>query len=104
MKHHLFLAAMLIACTVHAGTEVNQCITPAGQVTLTDEPCPAGEHTIKVSVGVADSGVMAATRKGKRGPAPFMAARRVYPPSNGLPRDVVTIKAAHAHSMLLSAR
>ena len=48
----IFLAGMVFASGAFAASaEVKKCITESGHVTLTDEVCPGGSHTVKIISG-----------------------------------------------------
>lgn len=96
----LFLAGMVLASTAFAGADINKCVTPSGQVTLTDAVCPDGTETIKVISG-PDSGAAAPASSGERYtvariPARHAALMRSTQPARGLALDVATLKMARA--------
>jgi hypothetical protein len=105
----LFLASMVFAsAAAFAGNDINKCVQPSGQLTLTDEVCPSGAQTIKVINGQSDSDEGAAAEPGARSsgiehytlprmPARHAAAPRATPPARGLSLDVATLKAARAN-------
>jgi len=102
----LFLAGMVAASAAFAGADVNKCIAPTGQVTLTDEACPDGTETVKlVSAMAGDSGSTPAPsveRYSARLPARPVALARTAP-SRGLALDVATLKMARANLQVFDA-
>lgn len=105
----LFLAAMVFAsAAAFAGNDINKCVQPNGQLTLTDEVCPNGAQTVKVINGQSDSDEVAAAEPAARGngiehytlprlPSRHTSYARFTPPARGLALDVATLKAARAN-------
>lgn len=113
----LFLAGMVFASAAFAGgTDINKCVAPSGQVTLTDEVCPSGAQVVKVISVASDADEApapaqpAASRTGatehytlSRMPSRYAAPQRFTPPSRGLSLDVVTLKVARANMHLVES-
>jgi len=109
----LFLASMVCASAAFAGNDINKCVLPSGQMTLTDAECPAEAQTVKVGNGAdgdetspADTVVRASGTehfKLPRMPLRSAALVRNTPPARGLSLDVATLKAARANMVLVDA-
>jgi hypothetical protein len=114
----LFLAGMVFTSAAFAGTDINNCMTASGQVTLTDEVCPSGAQTVKVisvpsteAAPVAEAPAAEATVRTAsvehytvgRMPSRWMMPARFTPPSRGLARDVATLKAARANMHMVDS-
>jgi hypothetical protein len=103
----LFLASMVLASAAFAGTDVNKCIAPGGQVTLTDAACPDGTDTVKLVAGMGQDGDAAAPaptveRYNARLPSRLPPLARTTP-ARGLALDVATLKAARANLQVFDA-
>jgi hypothetical protein len=102
----LFLASMAYAGAAFAGSDINKCITPSGEVTLTDAPCADGAQTEKLTAAASDESSAPVVAVRSRGIEHYSLPRmpaRAYPVSHGAPlarglsRDVATLKAARAN-------
>jgi hypothetical protein len=106
----VFLASMVFATAAFAGTDVNKCIAPGGQVTITDEVCPDGADTVKLVAGMSDDSDAAPaqtqTQTQAQSPSIERYSTRFAPrqpklartaPARGLALDVATLKAARAN-------
>lgn len=104
----VFLASMVFATAAFAGTDVNKCIAPGGQVTITDEVCPDGADTVKLVAGMSDDSdaAPAQTQTQAQSPSIERYSTRFAPrqpklartaPARGLALDVATLKAARAN-------
>ncbi len=117
MSHHLatcavLLSSLVFASSANAGSEINKCIAPSGAVTLTDEPCPANTHGVKVVSAPADAGSGTdAPTAGPRTisveryasapmPVRFAPPMRSPAPARGMSLDAATLKAAKANLTL----
>lgn len=107
----LFLAGMLFASGAFAGNDINKCVSPGGDVTLTDEACPEGARTVKIISGPAkDNDTAVAVEPGARPsvqrdtvarmPARYATLLRSPKPAGGLPLDVSTLKAARMNMLI----
>ena len=96
----LFLAGMVLASAAFAGNDINKCIAPDGQVTLTDAACPGDTETVKVSNGAPGIERIAVAPI----PPRYTKLMRNTRPSGGLALDVATLKAARANLQLLAPR
>ena len=114
----VFLASMVFATAAFAGTDVNKCIAPGGQVTITDEVCPDGADTVKLVAGMSDDSDAAPTQTQTQtqaqaqspsierystrfAPRPPKLARTA--PARGLALDVATLKAARANMQVFDS-
>lgn len=111
-----FLAGMVFASAAFAGTDINKCVTPSGQVTLTDAVCPSGAQVVKVisAPAAADDTSTAAPQTAARNngvehytlarvPSRYAAPQRFTPPARGLSLDVATLKVARANMHLVES-
>jgi hypothetical protein len=104
----LVLAGLLFATgTVFAGNDINKCVLPSGQLTLTDDACPIEATTVKVINGQTDSDEAPVVRRNgvEHYTLPAMPSRHVSfsrstPPARGLSLDVATLKAARANMQM----
>lgn len=106
----LFLAALSFGSGASATSEINKCVSPGGQVTLTDEACPGDAQAVKLASQQAetDEPVLASpavrTLMVERYALPRNPPRFSKPvrsaPARGLALDVATLKAARANMML----
>jgi hypothetical protein len=109
----IFLAAMVFASPSFAGgSEIKKCVTESGHVTLTDEVCPGGSHTVKViSVasagnnepsGEVDASRTVATERYTiaRMPVRYATLMKSSTPARGLSLDVSTLRAARANMQI----
>lgn len=112
----LFLAGMVFGSGAFAGNDINKCVTPAGHVTLTDDACPSGSHTVKVISGPAEAdehGTPAAPAPTVlqsaynerftvgRLPPRYVTLMKSPTPARGLALDVATLRAARLNMHLL---
>lgn len=110
----LFLAGMMFAASAYAGADINKCVSASGSVTLTDEACPSGAHTVKVvsaaaeSVAADDDTAPAASQRTSverytvaRIPARTTTLMRSARPARGLSLDIATLKAARMNMQLV---
>lgn len=103
----IFLAGMVLTCSALA-SDINKCVAPSGTVTLTDEPCPSGEATVKVFSGPSDT-PMAPTQAVVtperftvgRLPPRFVTLTSKPKPARGLALDVATLRMARLNLHLL---
>jgi len=103
----IFLAGMVLTCSALA-SDINKCVAQSGTVTLTDEPCPSGETTVKVFNGPSDA-PMAPTQALAtperftvgRLPPRFVTLATNPKPARGLALDVATLRAARLNLHLL---
>ncbi|MFL6660053.1 MAG: DUF4124 domain-containing protein [Massilia sp.] len=102
----LFLVSMACAGAAYAGSDINKCVTPSGEVTLTDAPCADGAQTEKlVAAGSEESNAQIVPVRSRgiehytlpRMPARSVAVNPGAPLARGLARDVATLKAARAN-------
>lgn len=103
----IFLAGMVFTCSALA-SDINKCVAPSGTVTLTDEPCPSGQDTVKVFSGPSDSPVIPAQAVATperftvgRLPPRFVTLGTNPKPARGLALDVATLRAARLNMHLL---
>lgn len=106
----LFLAGMVFASGAFAANaEVKKCVTESGHVTLTDEACPGGSHTVKIISGPgnaqADEVMSAAPvpteRYGAaRIPARYATLMKSATPARGLSLDATTLRTARANMQM----
>ena len=105
----LFLSGMVLASGAFgASSDVKKCVTEAGHVTLTDEACPSGSHTVKIISGPAAAdtdparSAPPASRAAPAAPVPvrYAALMKGSAPARGLALDVSTLRAARANMQM----
>ncbi len=108
----IFLAAMVFASSAFAGgSEIKKCVTESGHVTLTDEVCPGGTHTVTVisapSASTSGSDEMETSRPvvterytTARMPVRYATLMKSSTPARGLSLDVSTLRAARANMQM----
>lgn len=100
MNRSLIIAAALVLCNVaHAG-DINRCVAPSGELTLTDSPCPAdAPAALKPAPGAHTVAVEHVSLRGASSRHDDFVPKQ--PVSHGLARDVATLKLAHQTMQLL---
>ncbi|MEJ7805861.1 MAG: hypothetical protein WKG03_08080 [Telluria sp.] len=108
----IFLAGMVFASGAFAaGNDIKKCVTESGHVTLTDEVCPGGSHTVKVISAPAQADTSGnpnpmmrtvATERyaPARIPARYTTLMKSATPSRGLALDITTLRAARANMQM----
>ena len=108
------LSSIFFISPSFASSDINKCVSPAGAVTLTDEPCPSNTQAIKlfaasVDAQELDTPVVQANPRvptverytSARMPLRFATPMRSPAPARGMKLDVATLKAAKANLHLL---
>lgn len=95
------LSTSLVAPSAMAGNEIVKCIDASGHITLTDQPCEAGNTTVKLSseTPLPQRHVVTPAELRHEGWKRPQAVR-----SAPLSRDVATLKEARRTLMLNEAR
>jgi hypothetical protein len=110
----IFLAGMVFASSAFAaGNDIKKCVTESGHVTLTDEVCPNGSHTVKIISAPAsaeaepgrDATAVSRTAANERYtvariPARYLPQMKSTTPSRGLALDITTLRAARANMQM----
>lgn len=106
----IFLAGMVFASGAFAANaDVKKCVTESGHVTLTDEACPGGSHTVKIISGpgsahsdeiVAAAPVTTERYGAARIPARYATLMKSATPARGLSLDATTLRAARANMQM----
>ncbi|MES2322632.1 MAG: DUF4124 domain-containing protein [Pseudomonadota bacterium] len=114
MKRHaaistFFFVALLSGSGASATSGINKCVAEDGQVTLTDELCPADTRTVQEATDNAPAAQPTVLARHVEHyalpPKPLRLTKPVrgLAPARGLALDVATLKTARANLMLFDS-